>query len=71
MHSVKALAIELGISPQTVYVLVSEQSVPFYRIGAGRGTIRFDLNEVKQSLKQQQTVPPMQQLPDATHGAGL
>lgn len=52
MLGVGDLAMALGISRKTVYALVAENQIPFYRIGTGRGTIRFDLNEVKQSLRQ-------------------
>lgn len=51
MLSVKELAKELGVSPKTIYALVDSQKIPHYRIGTGRGTLRFDLREVKEAIK--------------------
>jgi excisionase family DNA binding protein len=66
MIDVKALALELGISRKTVYALVAEKQIPYYRIGTGRGTIRFDLQEVRQSLKQQRQQASTVPLPNVT-----
>ena len=46
MLSVKELAKELGVSGKTVYALCDRDAIPYYRIGTGRGTLRFDLAEV-------------------------
>ncbi|MCA9136273.1 MAG: helix-turn-helix domain-containing protein [Planctomycetales bacterium] len=51
LKSVKELAKSLGISPKTVYALVSRDEIPFTRIGVGRGTLRFDIDEVKEELR--------------------
>ena len=51
MLSVKELARELGVSAKTVYALVERGEIPHYRIGVGRGTLRFDFEEVKRRLK--------------------
>ncbi|SMP77070.1 DNA binding domain-containing protein, excisionase family [Neorhodopirellula lusitana] len=51
MISVKELAKALGVSSKTVYALCDRDEIPCYRIGIGRGTLRFDLDEVKQSLR--------------------
>ena len=42
---------ELGVSAKTVYALVERGAIPYYRIGVGRGTLRFDFEEVKRRLK--------------------
>lgn len=51
MLSVKELAKELGVSAKTVYALVERDEIPYYRIGLGRGTLRFEVEEVKHRLK--------------------
>jgi excisionase family DNA binding protein len=51
MMSVKELAKELGVSAKTVYALCDQDAIPFYRIGTGRGTLRFDIDEVKDALR--------------------
>jgi excisionase family DNA binding protein len=51
MVSVKELAKELGVSSKTIYALVEREEIPFLRIGVGRGTLRFDVDEVKQALR--------------------
>ena len=52
MLSVKELAAALGVSGKTVYALVEQDSIPFYRIGTGRGTLRFEIDEVKNALRE-------------------
>ena len=54
MVSVKELAKELGVSSKTIYAMVESEAIPFLRIGVGRGTLRFDVAEVKESLKRKQ-----------------
>ncbi|ELP32045.1 helix-turn-helix domain-containing protein [Rhodopirellula baltica] len=51
MISVKELAKALGVSSKTIYALCERDDIPCYRIGTGRGTLRFDLDEVKQALR--------------------
>ncbi len=51
MLSVKELASFLRVSRKTVYGLCEQGVIPCYRVGSGRGTLRFDLVEVKASLK--------------------
>ena len=51
MIAVKELANELGVSRKTIYAMVDDGIIPCYRIGCGRGTLRFDLEEVRQSLR--------------------
>lgn len=59
MLDVRDLAIALGISRKTVYALVADNQIPFYRIGSGRGTIRFDLQEVKDALRNPLVTTPV------------
>ncbi|WP_158545361.1 helix-turn-helix domain-containing protein [Bremerella cremea] len=65
MVSVKELANILGVSSKTVYAMVEEDRIPCYRIGCGRGTLRFDVEEVKRSLKRQAPtrLEPLQRTP--------
>jgi excisionase family DNA binding protein len=51
MISVKELAKALGVSSKTIYALCERGEIPCYSIGTGRGTLRFDLEEVKQALR--------------------
>ena len=51
MIGVKELANLLGVSPKTVYAMAEEQRIPSYRIGVGRGTLRFDPDEVCKALR--------------------
>ena len=51
MIGVKELANLLGVSPKTVYAMADDERIPCYRIGLGRGTLRFDPDEVLKSLK--------------------
>jgi len=53
MVGVKELASVLGVSSKTIYAMVVDDRIPCYRIGCGRGTLRFDIEEVKRSLKRQ------------------
>ncbi|MEM8945761.1 MAG: helix-turn-helix domain-containing protein [Planctomycetota bacterium] len=53
MISVKELANRLSVSAKTVYSMAEEEVIPSYRIGCGRGTLRFDFEEVKRSLRHQ------------------
>lgn len=64
MVSVKELANALGVSSKTVYAMVEDDRIPCYRIGCGRGTLRFDIEEVKRSLRQQTTkkLEPLQRM---------
>lgn len=61
MISVKELAGILGVSTKTIYAMVESDQIPCYRIGAGRGTLRFDVDEVKRKLKHesQRTIEPL------------
>ena len=61
MISVKELANLLGVSAKTVYTMADKEVIPSYRIGCGRGTLRFDFEEVKRTLKHQgpQQVEPL------------
>jgi excisionase family DNA binding protein len=52
MLSVKELAKVLGVSTKTIYALCEQDAIPHYRIGTGRGTLRFDLDEVKRKLRE-------------------
>ncbi|WP_443217321.1 helix-turn-helix domain-containing protein [Rhodopirellula sp. P2] len=51
MISVKELANSLGVSRKTIYALRERGEIPCYRIGTGRGTLRFDFDEVKRALR--------------------
>lgn len=60
MLSVKELANLLGVSPKTVYAMCDQRAIPYYRVGNGRGTLRFELDEVKTALKPRESTfrPP-------------
>lgn len=60
MISVKELAKALGVSSKTIYALCERDEIPCYRIGIGRGTLRFDLEEVKQTLRRVNPTVQMQ-----------
>ena len=51
MLSVEDLADKLGVSVSLVYELVAKRRIPCYRIGTGRGTIRFDEADVAAYLQ--------------------
>ncbi|MCD0460697.1 helix-turn-helix domain-containing protein [Roseiconus lacunae] len=51
MIGVEELANALGVSTKTIYAMVESDQIPCYRIGCGRGTLRFDLAEVRAFLK--------------------
>ena len=52
MVSVKGLAKHLGVSAKTIYKMVENGSIPYLRVGVGRGTLRFDVEDVERTLKQ-------------------
>lgn len=60
MLSVKELATLLSVSAKTIYGMCDKNAIPYLRIGSGRGTLRFDLEEVKKALtpKEAVTLPP-------------
>lgn len=51
MLTVKHLSKKLNVSSNTIYRMVSQNNVPFFRIGNGRGTIRFDEKQINKWLK--------------------
>ncbi|TWU49457.1 helix-turn-helix domain-containing protein [Rubripirellula reticaptiva] len=53
MVSVKEMAKILGVSPKTIYAMAEGEQIPFFRIGTGRGTLRFEVEEVKAALRQE------------------
>lgn len=67
MISVKELANALGVSSKTIYALCERHEIPCYRIGTGRGTLRFDLDEVKQSLRSYNKRQEMPHVPVCKH----
>lgn len=67
MISVKELAKVLGVSSKTIYALCERREIPCYRIGTGRGTLRFDLDEVKQALRPAQAVAKPLEVPFGKH----
>lgn len=48
--SVRELAEHLGVSSKTIYAMVEREQIPFFRVGTGRGTLRFDAEAVKKLL---------------------
>lgn len=48
--TVRELSKELSVSSKTVYAMVERDQIPHYRIGTGKGTLRFDIDEVKKAL---------------------
>lgn len=48
--TVRELSKQLGVSSKTVYAMVERDQIPHYRIGTGRGTLRFDYEAVKKAL---------------------
>lgn len=61
LMSVKEMAGVLGCSPKSVYAMVSEDTIPYIRVGVGRGTLRFDPDEVIASLKRKEpTLVPLE-----------
>lgn len=67
MIGVKELANQLGVSTKTVYAMVEGGMIPSYRIGCGRGTLRFDYEEVKRSLKHKEAKRPQLQRASGRH----
>ncbi len=67
MLSVKELAKALSVSAKTIYGLCDENAIPYYRIGKGRGTLRFDLDEVKNALQAVQEDMPRQRCVRSKH----
>ena len=61
MMSVKELAKALSVSAKTIYALCDEGAIPYYRIGKGRGTLRFELAEVKKALRPDPKDVPLRQ----------
>ncbi|WP_414707263.1 helix-turn-helix domain-containing protein [Rhodopirellula sp. UBA1907] len=51
MISVKELANSLGVFRKTIYALCERGDIPCCRIGTGRGTLRFNFDEVKRALR--------------------
>jgi len=51
MVGVKEMASVLGCSPKSVYQMVAKDTIPYIRVGVGRGTLRFDVDEVLRALK--------------------
>jgi excisionase family DNA binding protein len=49
--SVEELADKLGVSISLVHELVTRKRIPCYRIGTGRGTIRFEEADVEDYLQ--------------------
>jgi excisionase family DNA binding protein len=49
--TVRQLAERLGVSPSTVYSLVEGGLISCYRVGKGRGTIRFTEAHVAEFLR--------------------
>jgi excisionase family DNA binding protein len=49
--TVKEVADRLRVSPSTVYSLVEGGRIPCYRIGTGRGSIRFTEAQVAEFLQ--------------------
>ncbi|MEJ7593019.1 MAG: helix-turn-helix domain-containing protein [Planctomycetaceae bacterium] len=64
--SVSAVAELLGVSPSLVYQIVEAGKIPFHRVGIGRGSIRFQREDVKAYIeacrfeKTQQDRKPLQ-----------
>ena len=50
LKSVKEVSKQLGVSPKTVYALVEAGKLKCYRIGVGRGTLRFDEAQIDEYL---------------------
>lgn len=48
----REVAQRLGVGLSTVYEIAGEPGCPVYRIGSGRGTLRFDLDELLEWLRQ-------------------
>lgn len=67
MLSVKELANALGVSGKTIYALVERDAIPFYRIGTGRGTLRFEIDEVKHALRKERSRSTDRELPRLKH----
>lgn len=47
MLKVDDVAELLGVSPTTVYGLVADQRIAHFRVGRGRGAIRFEREDVE------------------------
>ena len=64
--SVSAVAELLGVSPSLVYQIVEAGKIPFHRVGIGRGSIRFQHEDVRGYIetcrieKTQQNRKPLQ-----------
>lgn len=67
MMSVKELAKALGVSAKTVYALCDQDAIPYYRIGTGRGTLRFEIDEVKHALREEPAPRITQRSPSKRH----
>lgn len=53
--SIKEAAVYTGLSPYTIYTMVSQRRIPFVKLGR---SVKFDL-ELLNKWIQQQTVMPM------------
>ena len=51
LMTVAEVSKRLRVSPACVYALVAEGRLTCYRIGVGRGTLRFDEEQVSQFLQ--------------------
>ena len=58
MYTVKELSKRLRVSPSTIYNLVDAGKIPCYRIGCGRGAIRFDEEQITTALESFEVVRP-------------
>jgi len=57
LMAVKEAALYTGLSPDTLYTMVSQRRVPFVKLG---GALRFNPDQLDQWIKQN-TVMPMPQ----------
>ncbi len=66
MLTVKQVAAQLNIAPQSVYQLIQTGKIPVHRFGNGRGTIRISQGDLDQYIESCRQVASAQDVPKVT-----